>query len=152
MLLACADQHCHEVPRLAQEWIDQNPDVHRQAIVAVILEKLRRVAHLAELCSKPNHWTDGRLNMALFFGEAVSIGVFCPSNGFIRSFSAFDFLFCRLFGGHARPFIPALFVSSLLHPDFFPKQCWLEEGLSFSMAARIQGYGSYEPSWSPDVA
>ncbi len=87
----------------------------------------------------------------MFFGEAVSIAVFCLRNNLIQTFAGFDFLFIRLFGGAVRPLNPSLFAAALFHPDLAFSEEDMARELNNAMIEHLAGWDTQEPVWFPNL-
>lgn len=89
-------------------------------------------------------------NEDLFYGQAINIGEFCIRNGFIQTFIGFDFLYMRLFGKLAKPYIPSLFLACISHPSVGVSNISRSE-IENALIDSETRYGSLEANYWPDI-
>jgi hypothetical protein len=85
-----------------------------------------------------------------FLGKLVRLAVFDLEQERLASFSAFRFLYERLLGAAARPYLPAAFCAASALPAIRPE--WrkvLLQSLS-EAAATAQGWSAREPMFLPE--
>ncbi|MEE4452026.1 hypothetical protein [Novosphingobium resinovorum] len=85
-----------------------------------------------------------------FMGKLVRMAAFDLAQGRIGSFSAFRFLYERLLGGWARPWLPAAFCGAAALPQIQPeRRRTLLHSIS-EAAATAPGWSDREPSFYPE--
>lgn len=85
-----------------------------------------------------------------FIGKLVRVAAFDLSQERIASFSAFRFLYERLLGAEARPWLPSAFCAAAALPQIRP-ECRKELLQSLSeAAATAPGWSDREPSFYPE--
>ena len=85
-----------------------------------------------------------------FMGKLVRVAAFDLSQERIESFSAFRFLYERLLGAEARPWLPSAFCAASALPQIRP-ECRKELLQSLSeAAATAPGWSDREPAFYPE--
>ncbi|MFM2301368.1 MAG: hypothetical protein RLZZ84_1104 [Pseudomonadota bacterium] len=85
-----------------------------------------------------------------FFGKLVRVALFDLAQDRIESFPAFRFLYERLLGPHARPFLPATFCAAAALPQIRPdRRKHLLQSIS-EAAATAPGWSDRAPSFYPE--
>lgn len=88
--------------------------------------------------------------MEPFFTPLVTITAFDLGQGRLGSFAAYRFLYERLIGGAARPWLPGAFCAAAALPHLHPeKRRALLQSISES-AATAPGWSSRSPSFFPE--
>lgn len=85
-----------------------------------------------------------------FIGKLVRVAAFDLAQEKIESFSAFRFLYERLLGAEARPFLPSAFCAAAALPQIRPER---RKGLLQSIseaAATAPGWSARAPSFYPE--
>lgn len=89
-------------------------------------------------------------DITAFMGKLVHIAAFDLAQDRIVSFSAFRFLYERLLGGWARPWLPAAFCGAAALPQIRPdRRKTLLHSIS-EAAATASGWSEREPSFFPE--
>ncbi|AXB75257.1 hypothetical protein [Novosphingobium sp. P6W] len=89
-------------------------------------------------------------DIEVFMGKLVRIAVFDLAQDKIESFSAFRFLYERLLGAWARPWLPGAFCGAAALPQIRPdKRKTLLHSIS-EAAATAPGWSDREPSFYPE--
>lgn len=89
-------------------------------------------------------------NLEGYMGKLLRVAAFDLAQEKLDSFSAFRFLYERLLGAEARPFLPAAFCAAAALPQIRPNR---RKGLLQSIseaAATAPGWSSREPSFYPE--
>ena len=85
-----------------------------------------------------------------FMGKLVRLAAFDLAQERLSSFSAFRFLYERLLGAEARPFLPSAFCAAAALPQIRPERRKnLLQSIS-EAAATAPGWSSREPSFYPE--
>ena len=85
-----------------------------------------------------------------FMGKLLRIAAFDLAQERIECFSAFRFLYERLLGAEARPFLPSAFCAAAALPQIRPdRRKHLLQSIS-EAAATAPGWSSREPSFYPE--
>ena len=85
-----------------------------------------------------------------FMGKLVRIAAFDLAQDRLTCFSAFRFLYERLLGAEARPFLPAAFCAASALPQIRPdRRKHLLQSIS-EAAATAPGWSAREPSFYPE--
>jgi hypothetical protein len=85
-----------------------------------------------------------------FLGPLVSVSAFDLGQDRLGSFSAYRFLYERLIGAQARPWLPAAFCASAALPNLHPvRRRQLLQSIS-EAAATAPGWSAREPSFFPE--
>jgi hypothetical protein len=85
-----------------------------------------------------------------FMGPLIAVSAFDLGQGRLGSFSAYRFLYERLIGAPARPWLPAAFCASAALPNLHPvRRRQLLQSIS-ETAATAPGWSSREPSFFPE--
>ncbi|MEQ1494950.1 MAG: hypothetical protein ABL912_04200 [Novosphingobium sp.] len=85
-----------------------------------------------------------------FMGKLMRIAAFDLAQERISCFSAFRFLYERLLGADARPFLPSAFCAAAALPQIRPeKRKFLLQSIS-EAAATAPGWSAREPSFYPE--
>ena len=84
-----------------------------------------------------------------FHSEALRTAVLIISNGYLRRFEPFYFLFIRLFGVAAHDYIPAIYAAAMLHHDTKSRNNEGEEVLA-AMRYRDSGWEAQAPIFHPE--
>ncbi len=85
-----------------------------------------------------------------FMGPLIAVSAFDLGQDRLASFSAYRFLYERLIGAHARPWLPAAFCASAALPNLHPvRRRQLLQSIS-ETAATAPGWSSREPSFFPE--
>ena len=96
----------------------------------------------------PTEGTMGEIER--FIGKLVRMAAFDLSQERLASFSAFRFLYERLLGAEARPYLPAAFCAAAALPTIRPQQRKvLLQSLS-EAAATAPGWSDRKPSFYPE--
>ncbi len=89
-------------------------------------------------------------DIEVFMGKLVRIAAFDLAQDKIESFSAFRFLYERLLGAWARPWLPGAFCGAAALPQIRPdKRKTLLHSIS-EAAATAPGWSDREPSFYPE--
>lgn len=89
-------------------------------------------------------------DIAGYIGKLVRIAAFDLAQGALASFSAFRFLYERLLGPEARPFLPSAFCAAAALPQIRPeKRKILLQSIS-EAAATAPAWSSRAPSFYPE--
>ena len=92
----------------------------------------------------------GMDGLAIFIGPLVKIAAADLAQEQIDSFSAFRFLYERMLGAMARPFLPAAFCAAAALPQIRPcRRKMLLQSLS-EAAATAPGWSDREPAFFPE--
>ena len=89
-------------------------------------------------------------SLEAYMGKLMRIAAFDLAQERIESFSAFRFLYERLLGAEARPFLPSAFCAAAALPQIRPDR---RKGLLQSIseaAATAPGWSAREPSFYPE--
>jgi len=93
---------------------------------------------------------DGFDDVADFIGRLVRLTTFDLAQERLNSFSAYRFLYERLLGADARPWLPAAFCAAAALPQIRPdKRKHLLQSIS-EAAATAPGWSAREPSFYPE--
>ena len=84
-----------------------------------------------------------------FHSEALRTAVLITSNGYLRRFEPFYFLFMRLFGVAAHDYIPSIYAAAMLHHDTKSRNNEDEEVLA-AMRYRDSGWEAQAPMFYPE--
>ncbi len=85
-----------------------------------------------------------------FIGKLVRVAAFDLAQERIVSFSAFRFLYERLLGPEARPWLPSAFCAAAALPQIRPdRRKWLLQSIS-EAAATAPGWSTRAPSFFPE--
>lgn len=85
-----------------------------------------------------------------FIGTLTRISGFDLGQDRLTSFGAYRFLYERLLGAHARPWLPAAFCAAALLPQIHPgKRRALLQSISEAVAT-APGWSAREPSFFPE--
>ena len=84
-----------------------------------------------------------------FHSEALRTAVLIISNGYLRRFEPFYFLFIRLFGVAAHDYIPSIYAAAMLHHDTKSRNNEDEEVLA-AMRYRDSGWEAQAPTLHPE--
>lgn len=85
-----------------------------------------------------------------FMGPLVAVAAFDLSQDRLDGFGAFRFLYERLLGASARPWLPAAFCSAAALPNLLPfRRRMLLQSIS-EAAATAPGWSAREPSFFPE--
>lgn len=88
--------------------------------------------------------------MEPFFSPLVTVSAFDLGQGRLTSFAAYRFLYERLIGGEARPWLPGAFCAAAALPHLHPeKRRTLLQSIS-EAAATAPGWSSRNPSFYPE--
>ncbi len=118
----------------------ENTAIRRQYVVYQDLKSLRDIV--------PQEGTIGEIER--FIGKLVRMVTFDLEQERIESFSAFRFLYERLLGAEARPYLPAAFCAAAALPQIRPQQRKvLLQSLS-EAAATAPGWSERAPSFYPE--
>lgn len=91
-------------------------------------------------------------NVERFISKLVRVAVFDLEQDGIESFSAFRFLYERLLGAKARPYLPAVFCAAAALPLIAPtRRKVLLQSLS-EAAATAPGWSTRAPAFYPECA
>jgi hypothetical protein len=95
--------------------------------------------------------TDSNLALlSAFLGPLVAVSAFDLGQDRLGSFSAYRFLYERLIGAQARPWLPAAFCASAALPNLHPvRRRQLLQSIS-ETAATAPGWSAREPSFFPE--
>ena len=119
---------------------DETTAIRRQYVVYQDLKTLRELV--------PSEGTIGEIER--FIGKLVRMAAFDLEQERIASFSAFRFLYERLLGAEARPYLPAAFCAAAALPTIRPAQRKvLLQSLS-EAAATAPGWSDREPGFYPE--
>ncbi|WP_443112316.1 hypothetical protein [Erythrobacter sp. Alg231-14] len=126
-----------------QLWGDSEAEsraIRRQYVVYQDLKALRTLV--------PHH--DEPVELERFIGKLIGLAVHDLEPERIVSFSAFRFLYERLLGADARPYLPAAFCAAAALPAIRPEhRKTLLQSLS-EAAATAPGWSGREPSFYPE--
>ena len=118
----------------------ENTAIRRQYVAYQDLTVLRDLI--------PQEGTIGEIER--FIGKLMRLATFDLSQERIASFSAFRFLYERLLGAEARPYLPAAFCAAAALPTIRPQQRKvLLQSLS-EAAATAPGWSERKPSFYPE--
>ena len=118
----------------------ENTAIRRQYVAYQDLTVLRDLI--------PQEGTIGEIER--FIGKLMRMATFDLSQERIASFSAFRFLYERLLGAEARPYLPAAFCAAAALPTIRPQQRKvLLQSLS-EAAATAPGWSERKPSFYPE--
>ena len=118
----------------------ENTAIRRQYVAYQDLKVLRDLI--------PQEGTIGEIER--FIGKLMRMATFDLSQERIASFSAFRFLYERLLGAEARPYLPAAFCAAAALPTIRPQQRKvLLQSLS-EAAATAPGWSERKPSFYPE--
>lgn len=118
----------------------ENTAIRRQYVAYQDLKALRGLI--------PQEGTIGEVER--FIGKLLRMATFDLSQERIASFSAFRFLYERLLGAEARPYLPAAFCAAAALPTIRPQQRKvLLQSLS-EAAATAPGWSDRKPSFYPE--
>ena len=118
----------------------ENTAIRRQYVAYQELKALRELV--------PQEGTIGEVER--FIGKLVRMAAFDLAQERLTSFSAFRFLYERLLGPEARPYLPAGFCAAAALPAIRPEQRKvLLQSLS-EAAATAPGWSSKAPSFYPE--
>ncbi|WP_435419090.1 hypothetical protein WAB17_05920 [Parerythrobacter aurantius] len=85
-----------------------------------------------------------------FLGSLIHLATFDLSQEKLEGFSAFRFLYERLLGSEARPWLPSAFVAAAALPDIRPeRRKMLLQSLS-EAAATAPGWSRQQPTFYPE--
>ena len=84
-----------------------------------------------------------------FIGKLVRLTAFDLGQGWIESFSANRFLYERLLGADARPWLPSAFCAAAALPQIEPDRCKLLLQSISEAAATAPGWSTCEPCFYP---
>ncbi|WP_423141387.1 hypothetical protein ACOYW6_11155 [Parablastomonas sp. CN1-191] len=85
-----------------------------------------------------------------FLGKLIRVAAFDLAQGRIESFSAFRFLYERLLGADARPFLPSAFCAAAALPQIRPAARKLLLQSISEAAATAPGWSAREPAFYPE--
>ncbi|MEK6636775.1 MAG: hypothetical protein AABY88_01700 [Pseudomonadota bacterium] len=120
--------------------IVESASIRAQSRVYEILPELRRRA--------PG--VNGLEQLDGFIGTLTRISGFDLGQDRLTSFGAYRFLYERLLGAHARPWLPAAFCAAALLPQIHPgKRRALLQSISEAVAT-APGWSAREPSFFPE--
>ena len=118
----------------------ENTAIRRQYVAYQDLKTLRELL--------PQEGAIGEIERLL--GKLVRMAVFDLEQERIASFSAFRFLYERLLGAEARPYLPAAFCAAAALPQIRPdRRKMLLQSLS-EAAATAPGWSDREPGFYPE--
>ena len=118
----------------------ENTAIRRQYVAYQDLKALRELV--------PCEGTIGEVER--FIGKLVRMAAFDLEQERIASFSAFRFLYERLLGAEARPYLPAAFCAAAALPQIRPeRRKMLLQSLS-EAAATAPGWSERAPSFYPE--
>lgn len=118
----------------------ENTAIRRQYVAYQDLKVLRDLI--------PQEGTIGEIER--FIGKLMRMATFDLSQERLTSFSAFRFLYERLLGAEARPYLPAAFCAAAALPTIRPQQRKvLLQSLS-EAAATAPGWSERKPSFYPE--
>ncbi|MEM6909557.1 MAG: hypothetical protein AAF494_12850 [Pseudomonadota bacterium] len=114
--------------------------IRRQYVAYEQLSAVRSLVPQTDVDAEPQHFIGALVRLALFdLGQAQLV-----------SFSAFRFLYERLLGPHARPYLPAAFCAAAALPQIEPdRRKVLLQSLS-EAAATAAGWSTRAPSFYPE--
>lgn len=119
---------------------DENAAIRRQYVAYQDLKSLRALV--------PQEGTMGEVER--FIGKLVRIAAFDLEQERIESFSAFRFLYERLLGADARPYLPAAFCAAAALPAIRPQQRKILLQSLSEAAATAPGWSDRAPSFFPE--
>lgn len=93
---------------------------------------------------------DGLDGLGDFFARLMRMATFDLAQGRLESFSAFRFLYERLLGAWARPWLPAAFCGAAALPQIRPERRKLLLHSISEAAATAPGWSDREPSFYPE--
>lgn len=118
----------------------ENTGIRRQYVAYQDLKALRRLV--------PAEGAMGEVEQ--FIGKLVRVVAFDLEQERLSSFSAFRFLYERLLGAEARPYLPAVFCAAAALPHIRPQQRKkLLQSLS-EAAATAPAWSNAQPSFYPE--
>ena len=83
-------------------------------------------------------------------GPLIELSNYDLKQGYLDGFSAYRFLYERLFGSTLRPWLPAAFCAAAAMPNLDPKRRkWLLQSIS-EAAATAPGWSTREPEFFPE--
>lgn len=118
----------------------ENTAIRRQYVAYQDLKVLRGLI--------PQDDTPGEVER--FLGKLVRIAAFDLEQERLKSFSAFRFLYERLLGAQARPYLPAAFCAAGALPSVRPEQRKLLLQSLSEAAATAPGWSEREPVFLPE--
>lgn len=96
------------------------------------------------------HEEDALDGMGEFFVGLMRMATFDLAQGRLQSFSAFRFLYERLLGAWARPWLPGAFCGAAALPQIHPSRRKLLLQSISEAAATAPGWSDREPSFYPE--
>ena len=118
----------------------ENTAIRRQYVAYQDLKALRAMV--------PQEGTMGEIER--FIGKLVRMTAFDLSQERLASFSAFRFLYERLLGAEARPYLPAAFCAAAALPTIRPQQRKILLQSLSEAAATAPGWSERKPSFYPE--
>ncbi|MBT0668899.1 hypothetical protein HT136_11025 [Novosphingobium profundi] len=92
----------------------------------------------------------GVVDLDVFMGKLIRLAMFDLAQGSLTSFSAFRFLYERLLGAGARPWLPGAFCGAAALPQIRPdRRKTLLHSIS-EAAATAPGWSTREPGFYPE--
>jgi hypothetical protein len=119
---------------------EESAAIRRQYVAYQDLKGLR--------VSVPGEGTIGEVER--FISQLVRLAIFDLEQERIASFSAFRFLYERLLGPQARPYLPAVFCAAAALPIIRPEQRKLLLQSLSEAAATAPGWSMREPTFYPE--
>ncbi|NNC58836.1 MAG: hypothetical protein HKO05_02455 [Erythrobacter sp.] len=119
---------------------DENVAIRSQYVAYQELKPLREeLTHVA-----PGDRVDGLL------GTLIHVAAFDLGQDKLEGFSAFRFLYERLLGAHARPWLPSAFVAAAALPVIRPERRKILLQSVSEAAATAPGWSEQEPTFYPE--
>lgn len=147
---ACAQRYIRRALDVAFDRCDAISVWSRDIVEAASIRAQSRVYHVLPELRQTAPCVSGLERLDVFLGKLVRVSAFDLGQDRLTSFGSYRFLYERMIGAAARPWLPAAFCAAASLPQLHPnKRRMLLQSISEAVAT-APGWSAREPAFFPE--